>query len=233
MAQRSTARAGRICVTVGTHVLGSCCLLGHVDFAFSYVFLGTHVSSRRSALKITKYCSHSTYTRTYTLGLCVQSSRDALHKQTLAAITNLQESQGAFAALCSKAPQPSQGKSCSLTIPLSFWDSHGYGSSCLLRTGIRLSTTLVATPLLGGPRSKVGSSSLFLQHNSLATQHFPTEGPPYAWIILLFSFPRLQSISPASPVSWKAAGSCFTEEFLLRKLSTLEPFPSVPTSTLV
>lgn len=74
---------------------------------------------------------------------------------------------------------------------------------------------------------------LFLQHNSLATQHFPTEGPPNAWIILLFSFPRLQSISPASPVSWKAAGSCFTEEFLLRKLSTLEPFPSVPTSTLV
>lgn len=138
-------------------MLSSCCLLGHVDFAFSYVFLGTHVSSRRSALKITKYCSHSTYTRTYTLGLCVQSSRDALHKQTLAAITNLQESQGAFAALCSKAPQPSQGKSCSLTIPLSFWDSHGYGSSCLLRTGIRLSTTLVATPLLGGPRSKVGS----------------------------------------------------------------------------
>lgn len=87
-------------------MLGSCCLLGHVDFAFSYVFLGTHVSSRRSASEITKYCSHSTYTRTYTLGLCVQSSRDALHKQTFAAIANLQESQGAFAAQCSKALQP-------------------------------------------------------------------------------------------------------------------------------
>lgn len=47
---------------VGTHVLDSCCLLGHVDFAFSYVFLGTHVSSRRSALEITKYYSHATFT---------------------------------------------------------------------------------------------------------------------------------------------------------------------------
>lgn len=137
---------------------------------------------------------------------------------------------------CRKAKvllQPSAAKLCSLTVPLSFRDPHGYGSSSLLRSGIRLSTTLVATPLLGGLRSKVGSSSLFLQHNSLATQHFPTEGPPNAWMISLFSFPRLQSISPASPVSWKAAGSCFTEEFLLRKPSTLEPFPSVPTSTLV
>lgn len=34
------ACTGRICFTVGTHVRDSCCLLGHVDFAFSYVFLG-------------------------------------------------------------------------------------------------------------------------------------------------------------------------------------------------
>lgn len=47
-------------------MLDSCCLLGHVDFAFSYVFLGTHVSSCRSALEITKYYSHSTST-----GVCI------------------------------------------------------------------------------------------------------------------------------------------------------------------
>lgn len=52
-------------------MLDSCCLLGHVDFAFSYVFLSTHVSSCRSALEITKYYSHSTCTRVCIHWVCV------------------------------------------------------------------------------------------------------------------------------------------------------------------
>lgn len=68
------AHTGRICFTVGTHVLDSCCLLGHVDFAFSYVFLGTHVSSCRSALEITKYYSHSTCTRVCIHRVCVYTA---------------------------------------------------------------------------------------------------------------------------------------------------------------
>lgn len=132
-------------------MLDSCCLSGHVDFAFSYVFLGTHVSSCRSALEITKILLPlNMHSCMYTLDLCVHSYRDAHHKQTFASIS-FEKNKSIFPSLHRKVLHPKRGRATSsllLSIPLipaAFWDLY---SSVPHFWKTTLSTALW-TPLLG------------------------------------------------------------------------------------
>ena len=134
----------------------------------------------------------------YTLGLCVQSHRDAHHKQTFAS-RSFQENKGFFHPLMGKhctrseeEPQPRR--------------SHPPPHPSSVSGSQLLCISLPKGPCLAQPcrpplswgrwRSKRGScptGSLSLQGNWLATQHFPTEGPPNAQIISLFSLPASEA----------------------------------------
>lgn len=133
----------------------------------------------------------------YTLGLCVHSYRDAHHKQTFAS-RSFQKNKGIFPSQESTAPEARESSSLTAFIhpphPSSTWGSQLLRAS--LPKGPR-SAQPCRPPLSWGRwKSKRGpctAESLSLQCNSLATQHFPTEGPPNARIISVFSFPASEA----------------------------------------
>lgn len=133
----------------------------------------------------------------YTLGLCVHSYRDAHHKQTFAS-RSFQKNKGIFPSQESTAPEARESSSLTAFIhpphPSSTWGSQLLCAS--LPKGPRSAQPCPPPLSWGRWKSKRGpctAESLSLQCNSLATQHFPTEGPPNARIISVFSFPASEA----------------------------------------
>lgn len=119
----------------------------------------------------------------YTLGLCVHSYRDAHHKQTFASMS-FQKNKGIFPSLYReglhwrRARTTSSLLSSISLIPEVLWDPN---SSVPLPKGLHSAQLCWPPPSWGRWRSRTGScssESFSLQCNSLATQRFPTEGPP-------------------------------------------------------
>lgn len=122
----------------------------------------------------------------YTLSLCVHSYRGAHHKQTFASMS-LQKNKGIFPSLYRKAPHSKGRRATASTlssiplVPAALWDP----SSPVLHFQRDLAPHNPASRLSpgadgGAKRESCPAKSLCLQCNSLATQHFPTEGPPNA-----------------------------------------------------
>lgn len=135
----------------------------------------------------------------YTLGLCVHSYRDAHHKQTFASVS-LQKNKGIFPSLHRKVPHPKQERatasplSSTPLIPAALWDPNS-SVPYFQRDHAQHSSVGHLSPGANGgaKRGSYPAESLSLQCNSLATQHFPTEGPPNARIISFFSFPASEA----------------------------------------
>lgn len=122
-----------------------------------------------------------------TFGLCVHSYRDAHYKQTFASMS-FQTNKVFFHLFTEKYctqskekvhfhPSSSPQQHLGISTPLLDHVQHSFLSQLFLGGWLR------------SKRGSCPSERFSLQCISLATQHFPTEGPPNAQIISLFSFP--------------------------------------------
>lgn len=153
----------------------------------------------------------------YTLGLCVHSYRDAHHKQTFAS-TSFQKNKGIFPSLHREGLLPKRGKataslhSSTPLMPTALWEPNP-SMPHFQRDHAQHSPISHLSP--GADEGAKGSPAPLqafpLQCNSLATQHFPTEGPPNAWIFSLFSFSASEAsllLAVEKPSFLESSSSC-------------------------
>lgn len=139
----------------------------------------------------------------YTLGLCVHSYRDAHHKQTFASMS-FQKNKGIFPSLHRKglhlktAGTTSSLLSSTPLIPKVLWDPNSSVPHFPRHHTLHSSVGHLPPGADGGAERVPAPLKAFpLQCNLLATQHFPTEGPPNADNFTLL-LPCLWSIPSAS-----------------------------------